>query len=74
MNEKIVRYDGTPPTEASSHCRVEGDGAFLFAAGLRLLSDEGVSEPVVFPSSDANPKDIKKRSIRCSYTSWRNSS
>ena len=27
---KDCRYDGTTPTEASSHCRVEGDGAFLF--------------------------------------------
>jgi len=29
---KDCRYDGTTPTEASSHCRVEGGGAFLFAA------------------------------------------
>ena len=74
---KDCRYDGTTPTEASSHCRVEGDGrgiSFCCKACDFCRTSEQVSEPVVFPSSDANPKDIKKRSIRCSYTSWRNSS
>jgi len=56
MNEKIVDTTAHRPQKRRVIAELKVMGHFfLLQACARLLSDEGVSEPVVFPSSDANP-------------------
>ena len=65
MNEKIVDTTSQRPQKRRVIAELKVMGHFFLLQGLRLLSDDyeqsssQVSEPVVFPSSDANPKAKK---------------